>query len=100
MDNQEGKRRPIIIEGTLNDNDYTIIKKKAENAQLFKMEDSYGFDREAKNNTEDILYQINLDTGTKQKSITFRDNEGVRLPASFIQLTQQLNKLIKTHEQN
>lgn len=100
MDNHEGTRRPFVAEGSLTDEEYIAIKTAIQDSRIFKMEDSYGFDKDTDNSIGNIIYQITLDTDGKQKYITFRDNTNVLLPSSLIELTQHLNTFIKTHEQN
>lgn len=100
MDNHEGTRRPFVAEGSLTDEEYTAIKAAIQDSGIFKMDDSYGFDKDADDSLGNIIYQISLDADGKQKYITFRENGNVLLPAPLIELTQRLNTFIKTYEQN
>jgi len=97
MDNHANTRKPVIKEGTLTDDEYKTIRNLLSKANLFKMKDSYGFEKEPDDVMGDIIYQIHFHTKGKDKYISMRHSEGIKYPSSFLNLLAYINTFIQDH---
>lgn len=98
MDRHAGKPKPIIIEGGLTEEEYKTIKKLLVKCNLFKLNDSYGFDQEINEDLGDIMYQIHFQTPKKSKFISIRNVDNNKFPPSFINLLGYINTFLSEHK--
>lgn len=92
MDNFAHKKDPKILEGELTDEEYETLAHWIDKSDLFSMEDSYGFEQSASDSMGDIVYQISLVSGGKEKYISIRSQEGQRFSNAFIQLVRKITE--------
>lgn len=97
FDNFENKKRPVIREGVLTEKELDEIRARLTKADLFKMDDTYGFDRNEQPDS-DIIYQLFLRSGDVDKYITLQGDAAVKFPASFLQLIDYINTFLKAHK--
>lgn len=99
LDNQANKKEPKIKEGVLTDEEYATIKEKIFKANLFKMNDTYGFDGEdSRSDLGDIMYQIYLSGDGEEKYISIANNKELKFPAPFIELVDVVSGFLNTYK--
>jgi hypothetical protein len=98
MDNHAGKREPVIREGTLTEEEYKQLETLLAKCNLFKMKDSYGFDKEADEYIGDIMYQLYYQIPGKGKFISIRTISDHSFPLSFINLLEYINTFLAEHK--
>ena len=94
FDIHAGRERINTSEGTLTEDEYAELSKLVASSRLFKMKDTYGFDKESNpdNPYDDVLYQLICTEGKKTKYISIRSNENDRFSEPFLQLIRFLNR--------
>jgi hypothetical protein len=98
MDNHAGKREPVIREGTLTEEEYKTLETLLAKCNLFKMKDSYGFDKEADKYMGDIMYQVHFQTPGESKFISIRAIGDHTFPLPFIDLLKYINTFLAGHK--
>ncbi|MDR1203699.1 MAG: hypothetical protein LBL58_18985 [Tannerellaceae bacterium] len=98
MDNHAGKREPVIKEGTLTEEEYKTVEMLLTKCNLFKMNDSYGFDQEADEYIGDVICQIHFQTPKKGKFISIRNIDNHTFPVSFVNLLGYTNTFLSKHK--
>ncbi|MDR1557259.1 MAG: hypothetical protein LBS88_09565 [Tannerellaceae bacterium] len=97
IDNHSDIQAPVIREGTLTDEEYKEAVKYLSACDFFRMNDSYGFDKEVNQDLGDIMYQIAFHTEGKEKYISIRNSDDNRFPSSFIELLRYISHFLKEH---
>lgn len=92
FDNFEKKRDPLSISGILSAEESNQFASCIEMADLFKLDDTYGFDE-----STDFVCQSYIVTPTKEKFITssYVNNQ---LPTHYYTLVSFMNKFISEHK--
>ncbi|MDR0749817.1 MAG: hypothetical protein LBF62_09635 [Tannerellaceae bacterium] len=100
MDNHAGKREPAIREGTLTEEEYKTLKTLLTKCNFSKVEDSYGFDKDAGEYIDDLLiYQVHFQTPEKNKFISIRALGNHTYPLPFINLLIYVNTFLEEHKE-
>ena len=98
VDNFARKRNPKIMEGKMNDEEFASLIEVLQDCDLYKMEDSYGFEKEVREDVGDIMYQISFSSeGREKKFISIRSDPDIRFPSSFIKLIGFINSFVSDH---
>lgn len=92
FDNINKKREPILINGTISEKESKSIKSYIENAQLFKLEDYYGFKEPS-----EFICQSHIITPDKEKFIT-SSYVSEQLPKEYVSLISFMNKFISKYK--
>lgn len=97
MDNFEKKKRPDIREGRLSASEFAACERQLRESDLFSLQDTYGYKKNETQQTpsSDIICQVHLQTGAKEKFITYK-NSG-ELPPSFGQLLKWIHAFLSDH---
>ena len=92
FDRFANQERINTSQGVMSDEEYAELKELIAGSRLFRMKDSYGFDKEPEvmNPFSDFIYQLRYTQGRKTKFITLRPNSNDKFPAQFNQLIQFL----------
>jgi len=92
LDKFANQERIETSQGTMTDEEYAKLKELIAGSRLFRMKDSYGFDKEPEsmNPLSDFIYQLRYTQGRKTKYISLRPNSNDKFPAPFNQLIQFL----------
>lgn len=92
-----GKEQINTSQRTLNEEEFSELKSLIAASRLFKMKDSYGFNKEPDDSDpfSDMIYQINYTENHKTKNITIRVDSKDLYPEKFLQLIQFLTSLSK-----
>ena len=90
MDNFARKRDPKVVEGVLTDDEYAELSQLIADVDFFSMKDSYGFESTPKNGMNDLVYQISLSSGGKEKFLSIRSADKQVFPQSFIELVKRI----------
>lgn len=91
-----GKLIPKITEGSLADDELDSFSRLLAATDFFSMKDNYGFDKDAP--SLNIMYQISLQTGGKEKYISIRNAETGQFPVPFLQLLDYINAFISKRQ--
>ena len=81
---------PKVVEGVLTDDEYAELSQLIADVDFFSMKDSYGFESTPKNGMNDLVYQISLSSGGKEKFISIRSADKQVFPQSFIELVKRI----------
>jgi hypothetical protein len=98
MDNHAGKQAPVVKEGTLTEEEYKTLETLLAKCNFFKMNDSYGFDRDADEYIGDIMYQVYFQTPRKDKFISIRNISDHTFPLPFVDLLGYINTFLAEHK--
>ena len=99
LDNQANKKDPKIKEGELTAEEYADIKDKIFKADLFKMDETYGFDGDdSRSDLGDIMYQVYLSVDGEEKYISIANNKDLKFPAPFVNLVNVVSGFLNTHK--
>ncbi|HEX3007780.1 MAG TPA: hypothetical protein VHO90_09215 [Bacteroidales bacterium] len=93
FDNLEGVKKPILLSGKVNSNDYDLLRKTIANSRITKMKDDYGFSGDD-NVTGKILYNLSYISGRTEKFIILRGVNPKELTPEFMNLLKLCNKTI------
>jgi len=95
LDAYAGKEQINTSQGTLTDEAYTELKELITASRLFKMKDSYGFDKKSDDSDalSEIIYQIGYTENRKTKNITMRHGAKDNYPQPFLQMIRLLTSL-------
>lgn len=92
--NFTNKYEPIIIEGTLTDDEFAQVKSALGDVNFFGMDDSYGFDKEEDELFAGIMYTIYFKSEGKDKYISIRNTPANKLPSSYHNLVKSINDFV------
>lgn len=98
LDNQANIRAPKIKDGNLTDEEYELASDKIFNANLFNMDDTYGFDNEDRSTLGDIIYQFYLTRDGEEKYISIANGSNQKFSSSFLELIDFINDFIRTNK--
>ena len=81
--------------GLMTDEKFAELTKLIAGSRLFKLKDSYGFDKEPDelDPFSNVIYQLHYTEGRKVKNITMRPNATDLFPKKFLELIQFLIRL-------
>lgn len=98
MDNFARKKAPVILKGTMTDEEFKEMKKLMRNINFYKMKDAYGFesDDEVLGN---ILYHIYFSSKDKTKYISIKNTDIKELPKNYLHLVDFINTFVTTHKE-
>ena len=84
-------------QGIMTDEEFAELTKLIAGSRLFKLKDSYGFDKEPDelDPFSNVIYQLHYAEGRKVKNITMRPNATDLFPKQFLGLIQFLIRLNK-----
>lgn len=91
MDKMARKARPKVVTGVLTDEEYAELYALLKEADLFGMDDTYGFDDETPDE-DGILTQLIFSADGETKYITIRHLRDQKFPAAFQRL---MNKSVE-----
>ncbi len=98
MDNMANRQAPKILEGELTDEELARVTEVLTEADLFAMEDSYGFEEVADSkNLGDVLTQIYMKSGSQEKYISIRNMLSETFPMGYIELVNFINQFCVDH---
>ena len=85
-----------IFEGTMTDEEHSELSELIMQSRLFRMKNSYGFDKEpdTQNPLDGLIYQLSFTQGKKTKYISIRVNAKDTYPETFLRLIGFLNDYI------
>lgn len=98
FDNIANKKEPKTKDGLFTDADYSVMRDKILQANLFQMEDAYGFDDENDSDLGEIMCQIYFASDGKEKYISVAYDKDIKFPASFIGLINYLNEFVSKNK--
>jgi hypothetical protein len=98
MDNHSGQQAPAIREGTLTAEEYRTLTGLLAKCRFAKMQDAYGFDRDADEYAGDIMYQVSFQTPGESKFISIRNISDHTFPLPFIDLLKYVNTFLAEHK--
>ena len=92
LDTHANTQQINTSQGLMTDEEYDELKELIAGSHLFKLKDSYGFDKEPDENNPfaNLTYQLTYTQGRKVKYITQRPNTTDQFPAKYIELIQFL----------
>ena len=94
MDNARGKIRPVMKSGKFTDEEFERFDKLLKNADIFDMEDMYGYD-EASKDEDGFFSQIALSADGKQKYVTIRNITEQKFPQPFLDFIKEVMLFMK-----
>lgn len=96
------EKSPVIKTDSvkLSDKEYQQIVTLLQEANLFEMKDSYGFDSKANQNANDFILQIVFKADGKEKFITIKGMPSTKFNPEFVKLIKTMNDLMNRYGSN
>ncbi len=98
MDKFAKRQHPKITEGTMADEELTELKPLLSDCDFFQMKDSYGFEDEASDVTNGLMYQISFSSEGKEKFISIRYSENGNFSKPMARLIDFINTFLRKHK--
>ncbi len=94
MDNAQGEIRPVMESGKFTEEEFDRFDKLLRNADIFSMEDMYGYDESSKDE-DGFFTQIVLMADGKQKYVTIRNVTEQKFPQPFLDFIKEVMLFMK-----
>lgn len=94
MDNAQGEIRPVMESEKFTEEEFDRFDKLLRNADIFSMEDMYGYDESSKDE-DGFFTQIVLMADGKQKYVTIRNVTEQKFPQPFLDFIKEVMLFMK-----